>query len=228
MKVKVTQSCLTLCDPMHCTVHGILQARILEWVAFPFPRGSSQPRDQTQVSPIASGFFTSWATGKPKNTRVGSLSLLQRIILTQELNRCLLHCRWVLYQVSYQGSPNNVMIRSNPCFLDSIFGFRTIDTEDRRVWFLIVLLKVGKIFHISTLLFTCQTKMLQFSFWLFHCFKLQKKFKLYRMTKLNDLKFCFSFFSLTVFFFFLFFQIYCLNTEIYSIRLAKKLVWVFL
>ena len=40
----------TLCDPMDCTVHGILQARILEWVAFPFSRGSSQPRDWTQVS----------------------------------------------------------------------------------------------------------------------------------------------------------------------------------
>ena len=43
-------------------VHGILQARILEWVAFPFARGSSQPRDQTQVSRIAGRFFTSWAT----------------------------------------------------------------------------------------------------------------------------------------------------------------------
>ena len=45
VKVKVTQSCLTLCDPSDCIVHGILQARILEWVAFPFSRGSSQPRD---------------------------------------------------------------------------------------------------------------------------------------------------------------------------------------
>ena len=44
------------------TVHGLLQARILELVAFPFSRGSSQPRDQTQVSHIAGGFFTSWAT----------------------------------------------------------------------------------------------------------------------------------------------------------------------
>ena len=60
--VKVAQSCPTLCDPMVCTVHWILQTRILEWVAFPFSRGSSQPRDQTQVSHIAGGFFTSWAT----------------------------------------------------------------------------------------------------------------------------------------------------------------------
>ena len=51
--VNVAQSCLTLCDPMDYTVHGILQARILEWVAFPFTRGSSKPRDQTQVSCIA-------------------------------------------------------------------------------------------------------------------------------------------------------------------------------
>ena len=46
----ITQSCQTLCDPMDYTVHGILQARILEWVAIPFSRGSSQPRDRTQVS----------------------------------------------------------------------------------------------------------------------------------------------------------------------------------
>ena len=62
MKVKVAQSCPTLCDFLDCIVHGILQARIREWVAFPFSRGSSQPRDQTQVSCIAAGFFTSWAT----------------------------------------------------------------------------------------------------------------------------------------------------------------------
>ena len=62
MMVKVAHSCLTLCDPMDSIAHGILQARILEWVAFPFSRGSSQPRDQTQVSCIASEFFTSWAT----------------------------------------------------------------------------------------------------------------------------------------------------------------------
>ena len=59
--VKVAQLCPTLCDPMDYTVHEIVQARILEWVAFPFSRGSSQSRDQTQVSHIASGLFTSWA-----------------------------------------------------------------------------------------------------------------------------------------------------------------------
>ena len=51
-----------LCDPTDYTVHGILQARILEWIAFSFSRGSSQLRDQTQVSHTAGRFFTSWAT----------------------------------------------------------------------------------------------------------------------------------------------------------------------
>ena len=64
--VLVTQSCLTLCDPMDCSppgssVHGILQSRILEWVDIPFARGSSLPWDRTQVSCIASRFFTVWA-----------------------------------------------------------------------------------------------------------------------------------------------------------------------
>ena len=57
----MAQSCLTLCDPMDYTVHGILQARILEWAAFPFSMESSQPRDRTQVSHIAGNFLTSWA-----------------------------------------------------------------------------------------------------------------------------------------------------------------------
>ena len=67
LKVLVTQSCPTLCHPMDCSppvsfVHGILQARILEWVAIPFSRGSSWPKDRTQVSCIAGRFFTVWAT----------------------------------------------------------------------------------------------------------------------------------------------------------------------
>ena len=53
-------SCVWLCDPMDFTVHGILQARIVEWVAILFSRGSSQPREQTQVFHIAGGFFTNW------------------------------------------------------------------------------------------------------------------------------------------------------------------------
>ena len=53
------QSCPALCDPTDYAVHGILQARILEWAAVPFPRGSPQPWDRIQVSHIAGGFLTS-------------------------------------------------------------------------------------------------------------------------------------------------------------------------
>ena len=63
VKVLVTQSCPTLCDPMDCStpgssVHGIFQAVVLEWVAISFSRGSSHPRDQTWVSCIAGRFYT--------------------------------------------------------------------------------------------------------------------------------------------------------------------------
>ena len=66
-KSEVAQSCPTLCYPVDCSlpgssIHGILQARILEWVAISFSRGSSQPRDQTQVSCIAGRCFNLWAT----------------------------------------------------------------------------------------------------------------------------------------------------------------------
>ena len=104
LKVKVAQSCLTLCDPMDYIVHRILQARILEWVNFPFSRGSSQTRDRTQVSCIAGRFFTSEPQGKPKNTGVGSLSLLQQIFPTQESNQGHLNCRQILYQLSFSNS----------------------------------------------------------------------------------------------------------------------------
>ena len=68
-KVLVTQSYPTLCDPVDCSlpgssVHGILQARVLEWVDISFSKRSSQPRDWTQVSCIAGRFFTTWATGE--------------------------------------------------------------------------------------------------------------------------------------------------------------------
>ena len=58
----VAQLWTTLCDPMDCTVHGILKTRVLEWTPIPFSRGSSLPRDQTWVSCIAGRFFTNWAT----------------------------------------------------------------------------------------------------------------------------------------------------------------------
>ena len=106
---------------MDYTVHGNIQVRILEW------KGSSQPRDGTQgwnpgmeprdgtqgwnpgMEPRSSASqedsLPTESQGKPKNTEVGSLSLLQRISLTQESNWGPLHCRQILYQLSYEGSP---------------------------------------------------------------------------------------------------------------------------
>ena len=99
--------------------------RILEWVAYSFSRGSSPPKDQTQVSCIVGRRFTVWATreaqpetkstsstlqvdslpfeppGKLMNTGVGSLFLLQEVFPAQESNWGLLHCGWILYQLSY-------------------------------------------------------------------------------------------------------------------------------
>ena len=73
VKVLVAQSCLTLCNPMHysppgSSVHGIFQTRILTWEAIPFSRGSSQPRDQIQVSHATGRFFTTEPSEKPKAT----------------------------------------------------------------------------------------------------------------------------------------------------------------
>ena len=103
------QSCLTLCDPKDCSQAlmsmEILQARILEWVAMLSSRGSSQPQDQTQVSLLQVDSLPSEPPGKSQNTGVGSLSFLQRTFQTQELNQGFLHCRQILYQLSYQGSP---------------------------------------------------------------------------------------------------------------------------
>ena len=90
----------------------ILQARILEWVAMPSSRGSStgiepgSPALEADSSPIE-------PPGKPKDTGVHSLSLLQRIFPTQELNWHLLHCRQILYQLSYQGSLNYTLSAVN-------------------------------------------------------------------------------------------------------------------
>ena len=84
--VLVALSCLTLCDPMDCSplgssVHGILQGRILEWVAIPFSMGSSWPRDWTWVSCVAGRFFTIWATRKAcilyNKTAILSIALSQ-------------------------------------------------------------------------------------------------------------------------------------------------------
>ena len=102
--LKVAQSCPTLCDPTDYTVHRILQLTILEWVAFPFSRGSPNPGIKPKSLALQADSLPTEPLGKPRNTGVGSLSLPQQIFLTQELNQGLLHCRQILYQLSHQGS----------------------------------------------------------------------------------------------------------------------------
>ena len=99
--MKVTQSHLTLGYPMDYTVHGILQARTLEWVVVPFSRRSSQPRDLA----LQAVSLPAESQGKPKNIGVGSLALLQWIFLTQESNWGLLHYRRILFQLSSKLKP---------------------------------------------------------------------------------------------------------------------------
>ena len=123
------------------SVHAILQARVLEWVAIPFSKGFSQPRDQTRVSSIAGTFFITEPPGKPhrqdwseshsvmsdslwphglhspwnspgQNTGVGSRSLLRGIFLTQRSNPGLLHYRQILLTAEPQGKPENIGVGS--------------------------------------------------------------------------------------------------------------------
>ena len=136
-RIEVTQLCPTLCDPMDCSlpgssVHGIFQAIVLEWIAISFSRGSSQPRDRTQVSHIVDRCFTVWATmavtlkGKWKCKSLShvwlfailwtmyspwnspgqntGLSLLQEIFPAQGWNTGLLPYRQILYHLSHRGS----------------------------------------------------------------------------------------------------------------------------
>ena len=84
---------------------GILQARILEWVTMPSSRGSFNPGIKPRSPALQVNSSLPEPSGKPKNTGVGSLSLPQEIFQTQEWNRGLLHCRWILHQLTYQGRP---------------------------------------------------------------------------------------------------------------------------
>ena len=118
--------------PPSSSTHGIFQTRILEWVAISFSRVSSWPRGQTRVLHIAGRLYHLSHQGIPQteshsvmsnslwshklyspcnspgqNTGVSSYSLLQGIFPTQGSNPDLPHCRWMLYQLSYQRNPNN-------------------------------------------------------------------------------------------------------------------------
>ena len=89
---------------MDYTVHGILQARILEGVAFPFSGGFPNPGIKPMSPALQADSLPAEPQGKRKSTGVGGLSLLQQIFLTQKLNWVLPHYRWIVYQLSYEGS----------------------------------------------------------------------------------------------------------------------------
>ena len=118
---------------------GILQARILEWVAMPPSRGSSQPRDQTHVSALQADSLPSEPQEKHRNTGVSSLSLLQGIFLTQKPNWGLLHYWWSLYQQSYQ-------LHFNIIFIFLVFIYLTPLSTSCSTWDFILSCRV---FHYS-------------------------------------------------------------------------------
>ena len=106
--MKVAQWYPTLCDPMDCSlsgssVHGILQARILEWVAIPFSKGSSWPKDQTQVSCIAGRLFTIWTTRKALVFRLKTYKFLTTIF------------SWPLAKGRFKRKKENVFQRPGKC-----------------------------------------------------------------------------------------------------------------
>ena len=86
--MKLAQLCPTLCNPMDCIVHGILQARILKQVAVSFSRGSSQPKDRTQVSSTVGGFVMSLATRRPYAKFLSLFYLNYQILLQAKGKKC--------------------------------------------------------------------------------------------------------------------------------------------
>ena len=119
-EVLVTQSYLTLCKPMECglprpSVHGDSPGKntgvgchaLLQGFPGIFPGDLPNPRIKPRSPALQADSLLAEPPGKPKNTRVGSLSLLQKIFPTQESNQGLLHCRWILYQLSYERHPHS-------------------------------------------------------------------------------------------------------------------------
>ena len=100
--MQVSQLCPSLCDPMDYTVHGILQARILEWVAFSSPGDLPNPGIKPRSPTLQIDSLPAEPQEKPKNTGVGSLSLLQGIFPTQGSNPGLPHCGQILYQLDHK------------------------------------------------------------------------------------------------------------------------------
>ena len=122
----VTKSCLTVCDPMDCSppgssVHGILQARILEWVAMPSSRRSSQPRDLTQVSHIAGRFFTIWTTREAQEYCSGYVYICVCVCVCVCVCMCV--CIYI-YIYIYPHFKKNLLIKNTLFFFSTIGYFK--------------------------------------------------------------------------------------------------------
>ena len=118
----VAQSCVTLCNPMACSLTGSCPwgfSRKESWSVLPCPPPGelANPGIEPRSPALQADSLPSEPPGKPTNTGVGSLSLLQGIFPTQGSNRSLLDCRQILYQLSYQESPLIVYFTPNNCFL---------------------------------------------------------------------------------------------------------------
>ena len=106
-EVVVAQPCPALCDPMVCgppgsSVHGILQARILEWVAIAYSRGSSRPWDRTWVSLTAGRFFTVWTTSGPKINQSLFLQMPYHLFPISEIQFLFHEECWITIPVLYK------------------------------------------------------------------------------------------------------------------------------
>ena len=154
-------------------LHGrILQARILERVAFPFSTRSSQARIEPRSPALQADSLPAEPQEKLRNTGVGNLALLQRIFLTQELSWGLLHCRRILYHLSYQGSPSldirpflirymiwySLILGLSLNFLDNIFGTQVFNLMKSiiSIFFLLLLVPLMSYLKIYCLIQSCE------------------------------------------------------------------------
>ena len=112
VKVLVTQSCLTLCNSMDCSppgssLHGILQARKLEWITIPFSREPSRPKDWTWVSCIAGRFFTFWVTRKTPKACYYSFFTEEECELQRGRINCSSSHSWKMAKTSFDLEPSD-------------------------------------------------------------------------------------------------------------------------
>ena len=144
----LTQSCLALCDPIDCTLPG---SSLCPWgfsrqeywseLPCPLPGDIPNPGIKPRSPALQADSLPSESPGKLQNTGVGSLSLLQGNFLTQEKNWGFLHCRWILYQLIYPGSPGICLYMaeiSSKCLrfhdLEKVL-YRMMCCSPHNVWF---------------------------------------------------------------------------------------------